>query len=169
MNHPALAYRQISVQSAAPLGLVVMLYDGAIAALLRAVDAIEAHDIECKCRHLNRALAIIIQLEATLDFERGGEVARTLQSFYAYARAHTMKSNIENSAEVLHSLIEDFATVRDAWREGERRLTTLTAQNTRPPAIETRPPTERQSYPSKYAGAGNDWDDAGTVLFSIIE
>lgn len=59
MNHPALAYRQFSVQGSTPLGLVVMLYDGAIAAMLRAVTAIEAHDIQTKCNHLNRALAII--------------------------------------------------------------------------------------------------------------
>jgi len=57
MTHPAQSYHQLSVEGATPLGLVAMLYDGAITALLRAVDAIEAHDIEKKCQHLNRALA----------------------------------------------------------------------------------------------------------------
>ena len=71
MNHPAHAYRQFSVQGATPLGLVVMLYDGAIAALQRAVTAIEAHDIPKKCNHLNRAQAIIVQLEGTLNFGAG--------------------------------------------------------------------------------------------------
>jgi flagellar secretion chaperone FliS len=122
MNRPAFTYRQFSVQSATPLGLVAMLYDGAMAAYLGAIVAIEAHDIEKKCRHLNRALAIIIQLEGTLNFEEGGEVAPNLQSFYAYARAQTMKANVENSAEILRSLIQHLATLRDAWREGERRL-----------------------------------------------
>ena len=55
MRHPASAYRQFSVQGATPLGLVVMLYDGAIAAMQRAADAIEADDIANKCHHLNRA------------------------------------------------------------------------------------------------------------------
>src|SRR5208283_996348 len=101
MRHPALAYRQISVQSATPLGLVVMLYDGAIAALLRAIAAIEARDIEKKCHHLNRALAIIMQLEGTLNIEQGSDVARNLQAFYAYARAQTMKANLKNSTGIL--------------------------------------------------------------------
>jgi len=122
MNRPAFTYRQFSVQSATPLGLVAMLYDGAMAAYLGAIVAIEAHDIEKKCRHLNRALAIIIQLEGTLNFEEGGEVAPNLQSFYAYARSQTMKANVENSAEILRSLIQHLATLRDAWHEGERRL-----------------------------------------------
>jgi flagellar secretion chaperone FliS len=122
MKYPAQAYRQLSVQAASPLGLVVMLYDGVITALIRAIDSIEAHDIEAKCRHLNRALAIIIQLEGTLNFEEGGEIARNLQGFYAYAQAKITKANIENAAEIIYSLIEHFTALRDAWKAGEQRL-----------------------------------------------
>ena len=72
MNNPALnTYRQFSVQGATPLGLVVMLYDGAIATLRRAASAMEAGDIPRKCAQLNRALAIVAQLEGTLNFESG--------------------------------------------------------------------------------------------------
>ncbi|MGD0127689.1 MAG: flagellar export chaperone FliS [Terriglobia bacterium] len=128
MRHPAHTYRQESVQGASPLGLVVMLYDGAITALLRAIAAIEAHDIEAKCRHLNRALAIILQLEGTLNFEQGGEIAQYLEGFYAYSRAKITKANVENSAEFLGPLIEYFTSLRDAWKEGEQRLTIQESQ-----------------------------------------
>jgi len=124
MRNPALTYRQFSVQGASPLGLVVILYDRAIAALHGAIAAIEARDIEKKCHHLCRALAIIAQLEGSLDFELGGEVAQTLKTLYMYARAQAMKANIENSADILRALIENLTTVRDAWQEGERRLAT---------------------------------------------
>jgi flagellar protein FliS len=127
MNNPAYAYRQFSVQGATPVGLVVMLYDGAIAAMQRAITAIEAHDVEKKCRHLKRALAIILQLEGTLNFELGGEVAQTLGAFYRYARAQATKANIENSPEILRSLIERFATVRDAWYQADHKLSTSPA------------------------------------------
>ena len=126
MSHPAHAYRQFSVQGSTPLGLVVMLYDGAIAAMLRAVAAIAAHDIQTKCKHLNRAQAIITQLEGTLNMELGGEVAQTLKTFYLYARGQAMKANIENSPEILRSLIEKFTTVREAWYEADHRPTPST-------------------------------------------
>jgi flagellar protein FliS len=129
-----------------------MLYDGAIAALLGAADAIEAHEIEKKCHYLNRALAIVIQLEATLDFEHGGEVAKNLGWFYAHARTQAMKANVEDSAEILRSLIEHFTTLRDAWREGERRLA-----------------THSPSLPAMDAGARNDWSGAETVGLSIVD
>jgi flagellar protein FliS len=152
MKHPALTYRQFSVRGATPVGLVVMLYDGAIAFLHRALAAIETHDVQKKCNNLNRALAIIAQLEGSLNFEQGGEVARTLKSFYLYARAQAMKANLENSAGTLRSLIEMFATVRDAWREGERRLAIQSANS---------PPQERS--------AREDWSDADTVALSVSE
>jgi len=130
MNHPAHAYRQFSVQGATPLGLVVMLYDGAIAAMQRAVMAIEAHHIEEKCQHLNRALAIIVQLEGTLNFELGGNAAQTLKSFYMYARAQAIKAHIENSPQILRSLIEKFAIVREAWYQADHRPSPSPATST---------------------------------------
>jgi flagellar protein FliS len=151
------------------MGLVVMLYDGAIALLHRAIAAMEAHDIEKKCQHLNRTLAIIMQLEGTLNFEQGGEAARTLQAFYMYARAQAQRANVENSPEILRELIEHFTSLRDAWQEGERRLTTPTAQDTTSPAAESRASTGRKSSQTGYSGSGSDWDDATTVRLSVIE
>jgi flagellar secretion chaperone FliS len=120
MKNPALAYRQFSVQGATPLRLVVMLYDGAIAALQRAIAAIQAHDISNKCAELNRATAIIAQLEGSLNFEKGGEVARTLKSLYVYARSQALKGNLENSAPTLLSLVDRLTSVREAWAEADR-------------------------------------------------
>ena len=139
MNQPAHTYREFSVQGATPLGLVVMLYDGAIAALRRAAAAIEARDIQKKCTQLNRALAIIAQLEGTLNFERGGDVARTLKYLYVYSRGQVLKANLDNSAEILRSLIEKISTVREAWNEADRRSSTSPT----PPASEgsPRPPS----------------------------
>ncbi len=120
MKNPAQAYRQFSIQGASPLRLIVMLYDGAIAALQRAHEAIEAGNIEQKCIHLKRALAIIVQLEGTLNFERGGEVAMNLKRLYVYSRTEIMNANVENSAKALRALIEKLATVREAWSQAER-------------------------------------------------
>jgi flagellar protein FliS len=189
MRKPALAYRQFSVQGATPLGLVVMLYDGAITFLQRAVAAMEASDTGKKCEHLKRVLAIMAQLEGTLNFQQGGEAARTLKAFYLHARAQATKANLENSVEILRSLIEEFTTVRDAWREGERRLATLSTTHTEllhtqtaaakiaerrldnqtatPLTTERRLPPRHKSSPVKYASAEENSDE--TVGLSIFD
>jgi flagellar secretion chaperone FliS len=125
MRYPASTYRQVSVQSATPVGLVVMLYDGAIAAIQRAMAAIDAKDIEKKCAHLGRLDGIIAQLEGSLDFERGGQVAQTLKLFYMHARGQSLKANIENSKEILAALAHQFATVREAWEQVEHPTSPL--------------------------------------------
>jgi flagellar protein FliS len=136
MKNPALAYRQLSVQSATPIGLVVMLYDGAIAALQQAITAIEARDISKKCTQLNRALAIILQLEGTLNFEAGGEVAQTLKGLYTHARGQMLKANIDNSPEILRPLVERLSAVREAWYEADHR----------PPTFSPTPAHEEQPW-----------------------
>jgi flagellar protein FliS len=155
MKHPALAYRQLSVQGATPLGLVVMLYDGAIAAMHRAIAAIEDHNIPTKCAHLNRALAISAQLEGTLNFEGGGEVAQTLKALYVYARAQLLKANLENSSQTLRALIDKVSTVREAWYEADRQpspaptaTTGADASGDVPLAAKSAPP----AYPSVPVG-----------------
>jgi flagellar protein FliS len=121
MRKPAQVYRQFTVQGSTPIGLVVMLYDGAIAALERAIVATEAKDISEKCQHLARAQAIILQLEGTLNFAAGGEVAQTLKTLYVHARQQMLKANLENSTPILRSLVETITTVREAWHAAEHR------------------------------------------------
>jgi flagellar protein FliS len=157
MKNPALAYRQFSVQSATPLGLVVMLYDGAIAAMQTAAAATEANDIAKKCTHLNRALAIIAQLEGTLNFELGGEVAQTLKSLYLYARTQLLKAHIENSPQRLQALIDKIATVREAWYEADHRPSVPpTAPVGTNPSGETPQVAQpgQTSYPARRAAEG---------------
>ena len=156
MKNPAHAYRQFSVQGSTPLGLVVLLYDGAIAALQRAAVAIESRDISEKCTHLTRAQAIILQLEGSLNFAAGGEVAQTLKALYVYARAQMLKANIENSPHVLRLLVEKFATVREAWYEADHRPSTPGApasEGSAPEAVGGRPdlPSAPSADKSPYA------------------
>jgi len=152
MQHPVLAYRQCSVQGATPLGLVVMLYDGAIAALNRAITAIESQDISEKCNQLRRAQAILAQLEGTLNMERGGEVARTLKALYTYARAQILKANLENSAEVLRDVIRNLAAVRESWYAAEHQA----AGSAPPPSspVNSGPPAPPESAPHHWGLTG---------------
>lgn len=120
MNTPASTYRLHSVQGATPLGRVVMLYDAALARMHSAILAINGGNIQQRGIHLNRVLDIIVELEGTLNFARGGEVAQTLKAFYIYARATVLQASIENSSERIRMLVKHWTTVSDAWHQIER-------------------------------------------------
>jgi flagellar protein FliS len=75
------AYRNASV-AVPPLKALVMLYDGAIMFLQKAVQAAEARRFEESHDHMIRATAIMRGLSHNLDFERGGAVAERLYKTY---------------------------------------------------------------------------------------
>jgi flagellar protein FliS len=122
MRTPAAAYHQLSVESASPIELVVMLYDRAIVDLQEAIAAVGRGDIEVRTKHLKHFCKVINQLECSLDYEHGGKVARDLAKSYQYARAQALAAAVMNSKGILTALAEHFSTLRDAWLEAEQRL-----------------------------------------------
>jgi flagellar secretion chaperone FliS len=119
MNYPAArglaTYRQTEVVSRTPLELVTMLYDGALRFLAGARDAIERHDISARREALNRALAIIAELQSTLNMERGGEVAAELDRLYEYANLRLLDAAMRNDVGPVDEVRRIFEILRDGW------------------------------------------------------
>ena len=80
------SYRQTEIQSRSPLELVVMLYDGALRFTADARDAMVRRDIRARQQHLSRALAIVSELQSTLDMDTGGDVAEHLDKLCRICR-----------------------------------------------------------------------------------
>ena len=77
-------YRDVSVLSASPGQLVVMLYDNLLVGLRRTRMAMEAGNTELRGQHLGKCRNIIAELLSTLDHQKGGEVAANLSALYAF-------------------------------------------------------------------------------------
>ncbi len=78
-------YRQTQVQSRTPLELVVMLYDGALQFMAAAQEAVARRDIPARKTALSKSLAIISELQSTLNMDQGGEIAESLDHLYRWA------------------------------------------------------------------------------------
>lgn len=109
------AYRRTEVQSRTPLELVVMLYDGALRFTAVAQDAILRHDIHARHEATSRLLGIIGELQNTLDLERGGEVARSLDGLYDYMSQRVLDATSRNDAAPLAEIRRLLEPLRDAW------------------------------------------------------
>ncbi len=86
------AYAQVSVESAvlsaSPHQLVVLLFDGALSAMKKAMILIEQGDIPGKGQALGKAINIISNgLQSGLNHEVGGELTTNLDSLYDIADA----------------------------------------------------------------------------------
>jgi len=118
-----LAYRENAVRGAAPIELVVILFDAAIDDMRRAVSAIKTSDIEERAIAVRHAMLVLQQLQGTLDFEKGGQVAKQFEQFYNLIRAKLLESQLRNSPELMQQQIRFMSEVRDCWVEAEKQLT----------------------------------------------
>lgn len=108
-------YRQTQVQSRTPLELVVLLYDGALRFLASARDAIDRDDVGARRDALDRTLAIISELQSTLNLEQGGDVAAELDRLYSYANLRVLDAAMRNDAAPLDEVRRVFEILRDGW------------------------------------------------------
>jgi len=110
------AYRTTEVTSRTPLELVVMLYDGAIRFVGVAKDAIGRGDIRGRSQAISRALAIVSELQNTLDVQRGGEMAASLDDLYRYLTQRLVHATIHNDTASLDESRRLLETLRDGWQ-----------------------------------------------------
>jgi flagellar protein FliS len=114
-NPQAARYQEIKVRTATPTELVVMMYDSAIAALEQARQHIRARDIGRRVRCLNKASSILTELQAALNFEAGGEIARSLDRLYAYMRRRLFEANLHQDGAAVEEVVKLLANLRPAW------------------------------------------------------
>ena len=117
---PRIAYSHADARGATSLRLVVLLYEQIIQDLRQATLAIERDNIELRTNRINHAIDVICLLQATLNLERGGQVAQNLVRFYDGVRANLCEAQFQTSKEILARQITDLLTVREAWEQVER-------------------------------------------------
>lgn len=120
------AYRQTEVQASSPLELVVMLYDGALRFTAEARLAIERGDIAARRVAIDRALAIIIHLQSTLDLEQGGAIAAELHRLYDYVSRRLLDASMQNSVTPIDDARKVLQSLREGWQGAARAAKTST-------------------------------------------
>jgi flagellar protein FliS len=111
------AYRRTEAQSASPMQLVVMLYDGALRFLTEAKAARAMGDMPRRAHALRRVAAIVAECHSTLDLERGGELAAELDRLYTYISGRLLDVTLKRDATAIEEVHKLMTTLRAAWAE----------------------------------------------------
>jgi len=117
MARAARTYFETHVQSQSPLELVVLLYDGMLRFMHGAAEAIERRDLPAKRAAVSRALAVLGELQTTLNMQEGRDVAAALDSLYAYVSGLVTEANVRNDPAPLRESIRLMTTLREAWAQ----------------------------------------------------
>jgi flagellar protein FliS len=120
-TNPWKSYQQVATQTAPPGQLVLMLYEGAIRFLEKALggfgleDPAEFH--QTISNNILRAQDIIFELNVTLNIEEGGELAATLRGLYDYMGRKLMEGNLKKDEAPIRDVLGRVKVLRDAWAQ----------------------------------------------------
>jgi len=102
---------ETGVSAASPHKLIIMLYEGALTALSKAMHELKTGNVAAKGKSISHAISIIDSgLRASLDKQSGGEIAHSLDALYEYMSERLLHANLHNKLEILeeiHGLLKD--------------------------------------------------------------
>jgi flagellar protein FliS len=120
-NKPWDSYRKVATQTASPGQLVLMLYDGTLKFLDKAMTGFDHKDPLLFNQTINnnivRAQAIIHEMNASLNMKDGGEVASNFRRLYNYFYRRLTEANRSKQKEPIEETITRLRALRDSWAE----------------------------------------------------
>lgn len=115
MNH----YKQISVHSAVmdatPHRLVQMLMEGVLERVALAKGNISRKEIAKKGENISKAITIVGGLQASLNKEKGGELAENLSNLYDYISRRLITANVRSDERILDEIAGLMLEVKAGW------------------------------------------------------
>jgi flagellar protein FliS len=139
------AYLESRVLSANPVELVNMLYQACIQAVRDARYHLERGEIGPRSQAINKACEIVMELNSSLDRDRGGEIAERLAQLYNYMLTRLLEANMQQNDLPLSEVLGLLATLAEAW------------QGVCPAAPPAAPPPSLWSGDTPQAGVSHNW------------
>lgn len=105
------------VEGADPHGLVTILYEELLKALDAMAVAMARKEFGQRGERQSKALRVLSGLEASLDFEEGGEIAVGLARVYREARRLVIAAGRDNDAAKIEQAREMMSGIAEAWAQ----------------------------------------------------
>jgi flagellar protein FliS len=108
-------YQRVEIQTADPLKIVVLLYEGAIKNLNQATRLM-ADDRTAACARIGKTQDIVNYLRNSLDHAQGGEIAFNLERLYEYVRDLLNDATIHADCAKVKEAVSLLQTLLEGWR-----------------------------------------------------
>ncbi len=110
-------YKEVAITTQNKERVVVLLYEGAIKFLKLAIKALQDNDMATKGLYINKALAIVDELNRVLDMEIGGEIAMNLRQLYHFMIRQLNVANIQKDTQKIQQVINLLEELNQGWKE----------------------------------------------------
>jgi flagellar protein FliS len=111
------AYRSAEIETLSQRDLLVRLFQGAERFLNLAMAGMQNRQLELANVNCQKARAIFVELLATLNYEKGGEIAVQLRELYSFLIAQITEANLRKDRDLVARLLPIVATLRESWEQ----------------------------------------------------
>ncbi|MFZ7112559.1 MAG: flagellar export chaperone FliS [Desulfatiglandales bacterium] len=108
-------YDRIRVETAGKMDLVVLCYEKTIQFLDKARTYYQEEKFDQKQDMLNRALGIISELNAALDYDKGGKIAENLETIYNYVTRRLIQGDLQRDLTAFDESMRLMKDLKGAW------------------------------------------------------
>ena len=96
--------------------VVLMMYDGSIDYLNKAIEFADVGDTRTKNVYTHMANDIIVELDKAVDVASGGDISLNLKKLYSFMNRHLIQSVQDESIQGLKNVRRMLADLRDSWQ-----------------------------------------------------
>ena len=101
--------------------VIVKLYEGALRFIRTAKANQESGQVAARATAIAKTLAIVNELQHSLNLEQGGEIARNLDALYFYVTDRLLEANVRGTLPPLDEASGVLSTLNEAWVEISKR------------------------------------------------
>jgi flagellar protein FliS len=115
------SYRSLSVETASPGKLILMLFDGALRFLHAANEGFklpsQRERNEAVHNNLIKAQDIVHELQRSLNIRDGGDFSVNMFKLYDFMNSKLMEANLGKNPENIRVVMDLLGQIREAWDE----------------------------------------------------
>lgn len=134
------AYRRSEVSAAVhPVKLIHMMYERVLTHLSRAEEAIAENDPRKRGESLGKAIALITELNASINSKDESEAAAFLRGLYGAILVELPKVSLNNDITVLQQAARYIGELKKVWEETAMRDSNFGGEQATTPRPSTEP------------------------------
>lgn len=115
-------YRNVSIGTASPDKLLMMVYKGALKFLNSAKIMMDKEQYDQAQAYVIKASSAVVELIATLDHSRSPDLANSLEKLYIYVLENLSKAVEERSSAKIEIAINIINTLTKTWEEAFEKM-----------------------------------------------
>jgi flagellar protein FliS len=129
------SYLESRILAADPVELIHILYEHALAQVRTARASQQAGDIAGRANAVTKVLAILGELEGSLDHKAGGSISLNLARLYEYMRRKLLEASAMRQTEPLDEVESLLTTLEEGWSAMQHKIS-APVSNAYPPGAE---------------------------------